>query len=181
MTSSSSLSQIQCQGKHGIHIKVSNIHRVPLETDNKLVVCHCLYSLTLNSETFQHSIANDSATLQHVLQCYRNLSARSGHIQELITELLAFFRVEFGVYTATFRMSLRECMQIHAAHLPISDAERFPKLAKLYRQPFCRAHYSCCARVIFVRSECTTVLVCAVRQHYIHETLIMIEHSDIFF
>jgi len=181
MTSSSSLSQIQCQGKHGIHIKVSNIHRVPLETDNKLVVCHCLYTLTLNSAIFKHSIANDSETLQHVLQCYRNLSARSGHIQELITELLAFFRVEFGVYTATFRMSLRECMQIHAAHLPISDAERFPKLAKLYRQPFCRAHYSCCARVIFVRSECTTVLVCAVRQHYIHETLNMIEHSDIFF
>ena len=45
------------------------------------------------------------------------------------------------------RMTLRECMRIHAerarwqrfAHLLINKTERFPKLAKFYRQPFCKA------------------------------------------
>ena len=71
--------------------KASNIH------DNKIVVRHRLYTPTLNSATFQHYIANDT-TLQHVLQCYRNLSARSGNIREPIPELSAFFRVVFGYF-----------------------------------------------------------------------------------
>ena len=72
--------------------KASNIH------DNKIVVRHRLYTPTLNSATFQHFIANDTATLQHVLQCYRNLSARSGNIRGPLPELSAFFRVAFGYF-----------------------------------------------------------------------------------
>ena len=77
-------------------VKASNIHGVPLATDNKIVVRHRLYTPTLNSATFQDYIANDTATLQHVLQCYHNLSARSGNIGEPIPELSAFFHVAFG-------------------------------------------------------------------------------------
>ena len=75
--------------------------RVPLAIDNKIVVWHRFYTQTPNSATFQHSIANDSATLQHVLQCYRNLSARSGNIRKPILERSAFFRVAFGLHSAT--------------------------------------------------------------------------------
>ena len=79
-------------------VKASNIHSVRLATDNKLVIRHRFYNPTLSSATFQDYIANDTATLQHVLQCYRNLSARSGKIRELILELSAFFRVAFGYF-----------------------------------------------------------------------------------
>ena len=54
MTSSSSLSQVQCQGKHAIHfsldlklnckVKASNIHGVRLATDNTILVRHRLYT-----------------------------------------------------------------------------------------------------------------------------------------
>ena len=40
----------------------SNIHGVPLATDNKTVVRHRLNTRTLNSATVQNSIASDSAT-----------------------------------------------------------------------------------------------------------------------
>ena len=49
-------------------MNASNIHGVPLATDNKIVVRHRLYTPTLNV-TVKHSIANDSATLQYILQC----------------------------------------------------------------------------------------------------------------
>ena len=85
--SSSAIQGSNGKSKHDIHfsldlklkctVKASNSHGVPLATDNKIVVRHRLYTPTLNSATFQHSIANDTATLQHVLQYYRNLSARS--------------------------------------------------------------------------------------------------------
>ena len=119
-------------------VKASNIHGIPLATDNKIVVRHRLYT---GLSIPQHFSILSSTIRQplHVLQCYRNLSARSGSIRLL--------RIGFGVYTATFRMSLRECMRIHAerarwqrfAHLLINDTERFPKLATCYWQPFCKA------------------------------------------
>ena len=48
-------------------VKASNIHSVRLATDNKLVIRHRFYNPTLSSATFQDYIANDTATLQHVL------------------------------------------------------------------------------------------------------------------
>ena len=91
-------------------MKASNIHGIPLATDNKIVVRHRLYTPTLNSATFQHSIANDTATLQHVLQCYRNLSARSGNIREPFPHHIQSLRIGVGTYTTTFRMPLRKNM-----------------------------------------------------------------------
>ena len=60
---------------------------------------------------------------------------------------IRLLRIGFGVYTVFFRMPFRECIRIHAertrwqsfAHLLISDTERFPKLAKNYRQLFSKA------------------------------------------
>ena len=109
-------------------MKASNIHGIPLATNNKIVVRHRLYTPTLYSATFQHSIANDTATLQQVLQCYRNLSARSGNTREPIRLLW----IGFGAYTAIFLMPMHAntCFE----HLLMNDTERFPKLAKFYRQ-----------------------------------------------
>ena len=118
-------------------------------SDNKILIRHRLYNPTLNSPIFQHSISNDTAPLQHVLQCYRNLSIRSGANSGTVGNLprrIRLLRIGVGAYTATFRMLLRECMRIHAkqarwhsfAHLQINDTKRFPKLA-FYRQPFCKA------------------------------------------
>ena len=67
-----------CQGKHDIRfsfdlilnckVKVSCIHGVQLAADSKVLVRHRLLTQTPKSATFQHSIFNDSATPQHVLQ-----------------------------------------------------------------------------------------------------------------
>ena len=88
MTSSSSLSQIQCQGKHVIHfslylnlkykVKVSNFRGVPLATDDKIVVRHSLYTPTLNSATFQPSIANPSVCSSMLPQPFRSNGKHSG-------------------------------------------------------------------------------------------------------
>ena len=88
MTSSFSLSQIQCQGKHVIHfslylnlkykVKVSNFRGVPLATDNKIVVRHSLYTPTLNSATFQPSIANSSVCSSMLPQPFRSNGKHSG-------------------------------------------------------------------------------------------------------
>ena len=80
--------------------KASNIH------DNKIVVRHRLYTPTLNSATFQHFIANDTATLQHVLQCYRNLSARSGNIRGPLPELSYFFASHSATSNRCWRLYL---------------------------------------------------------------------------
>ena len=82
------------KSNHGIHFSLD----LKLKYKVKVVVRHRLYTPTLNSATFQHSIANDMATLQHILQCYRNLSARSGNIREPIAELSVFFLVAFGYF-----------------------------------------------------------------------------------
>ena len=71
----------------------------------------------------------------------KHLGANFGTVG-ILTHCIRLFRIGFGVYTATFRMPLRECIRIHAewtdwksfAHLSISDTEWFPKLAKFYRQ-----------------------------------------------
>ena len=128
-------------------MKASYIHWVPLATNNKIEVLHRLFTTTLNSATFQDSIANVSATLQHVLKCYCNLSIQLRNIGEPFPELSVFLRVKFGyVYTATFRMPRRECMRVHTertrwqsfTNVLINDTEWFPKLVKCYRQPFCK-------------------------------------------
>ena len=99
--SSSAIKGSNDKSKYGTHfsldlklkckVNTSNVHGIPLAPDNALVVRHRVYTPTLDSATFQHSIANDSATLQHVLQCYRNLSARSRNVREPIPDLSAFF------------------------------------------------------------------------------------------
>ena len=81
-----------------LKVKASNIPGVQLTTGYKIVVRPRLYAPALKSATFQHSIGNYSATLPHVLHCYRNLSARSGNIREPIPKLSAFFRVAFGYF-----------------------------------------------------------------------------------
>ena len=128
-------------------VKASNIHGVPLATDNTSVVRHRLYTPTLNSTTFQHSIANDSATLQ----CYRNLSTRSGNIREPIPQLSEhssashsaisdrFRRLYRNLSYATLRIHANACRTVPMAKLcPFIDTERFTKIAQCYRQPFCK-------------------------------------------
>ena len=65
----------------------------------------------------------------------------------ILPRRIRLLRIGFEVYTATFCIPLRECMRIYAervrlqrfALLLINDTERFPTLAKCYRQPFCKA------------------------------------------
>ena len=64
--SSSAIKGSNDKSKHGIHfsldlklkckVKASNIHGMPLATDNKIAVRHRLYIPTLNSATVQHSV-----------------------------------------------------------------------------------------------------------------------------
>lgn len=80
----------------------SNIHGVPLATDEKTVVRHRIYTPTLISATGQHSIANDLATIQHAAMLQQ-------HFRLIGAELSALYRVAFafGDYTAPFHMQLR--------------------------------------------------------------------------
>ena len=76
----------------------------------------------------------------------KHSGANSGTVG-ILPRLIRLLGIGVGAYTAAFRMSLRECMRIHAErarwqsfeHLLIIDIERFRKLAKSYRQPFCKA------------------------------------------
>ena len=121
MTFSSSLSQIQCQGKHAIHfslylnlkynVKVSNFRGVPLASDNKIVVRHSLYTPTLNSATFQPSIANSSVCSSMFER--ETFGSQSGPVG-ILPRHIRLLWIGFGVNTAIFRMPLREYMRIHA-------------------------------------------------------------------
>ena len=111
------------KSKHGIHfslylklkskVKASNVHGVPLVTANKIVVRHRLYTPTLNSATFQHSIANPSACFAMLPQPFRTIGKHSGANSGTVCILprrIRLLRIGVGAYTATFRMPLREYM-----------------------------------------------------------------------
>ena len=93
---------------------------------------------------------NPSAWSAMLPQPFRTIGKHSGAnfgTFDILPCRIRLLRKGFGFYTATFRMSLRECMWIHAewvrwqssAHGLISDTERFPYLAQFYRQPFSKA------------------------------------------
>ena len=70
----------------------------------------------------------------------KHSAAHSGTVG-ILSRRIRLLRIGFGVYTATLRLPLREHMPNEtdgkaSPILLINDPERFPKLAKLYRQPF---------------------------------------------
>ena len=83
--SSSAIKGSNDKSKHGIHysldlklkckVKASNIHGIPLVTDNKIVVRHRLYNPTLNSATFQ-------PTIRQPFSIFRNVTTTLAHDRE---------------------------------------------------------------------------------------------------
>ncbi len=127
MTSSSSLSQVQCQGKHAIHfsldlklnckVKASNIHGVRLATDNTILVRHRLYTPDSQigniSAFYRQRFGKSSAYSALLLQPFRTIGKHSGANSGTVGILprrIRLLRIGFSVYTATFRMPLCENM-----------------------------------------------------------------------
>ena len=91
----------------------SNIHGVPLATDNKTVVRHRLNTPTLNSATVQNSIASDSATFS----MFCDVTATFPHDRD------------------TFGNQIRNCRHSSASYLSTSDRFRRLYRSRSYATP----------------------------------------------
>ena len=130
------------KNKHGIHfsldfklkckVKASYIHGIPLATDNRIVVRHRLYTPTLNSATFQHSIVNDTATLQHDWETFGSHFRNCRHSSASHSATSdRFRRLYHNLSYATPRIHAERARWQSVEHLLINDTERSPKLSNL--------------------------------------------------